>query len=104
MTITNLEVINRLNNIGVFFKAEEVAKKALLSATGESAIIHNKNTLLGAYKTYTEVYEKVKSDADEVKKLLELEVEIEDMRYIDEKDFKDGITSKVIMALEFMTV
>ena len=104
MKITNLEVINRLNKLAVFFKAEETAKMALLGAKGESAIMHNKNALLGAYKTYTEVYEKIKSDADEVKKLLELEVEIEDMRYIDEKDFRDGITSNVLLAIEFMTV
>lgn len=104
MTITNLEVINRLNNIGKFADAENTANKALLSAKGEYAINHNKKVLLGAYKTYTEAYEKVKSDADEVKKLLELEVEIEDMRYIGEEDFKDGITVNVIMAIEFMTI
>ena len=104
MTITNLEVINRLNNIGKFADAENTANKALLSAKGEYAINRNKKALLGAYKTYLETYEKIKSDADEVKKLLELEVEIEDMRYIGEEDFKDGITSLGIMALEFMTV
>lgn len=103
MTISNLEIINHLNNISKFVDTENKSNRALLSAKGEYAINRNKKTLLEAYKVYEEALGKIKDNKEEVEKLLELEVEIEDLRYISEDDFRDGITANVIIALEFMT-
>ena len=52
---------------------------------------------------YTETLERVKDDRESIGKLLSEEVEIADFRKITENDFKDGITFKVMQALEFMT-
>jgi hypothetical protein len=103
MVITNSGIIDNLNAIGKLIELEDRLDKALLSASGEYAVNHNKKLLMDAYTIYTETLERVKDDREAIGKLLSEEVEIADFRKITENDFKDGITFKVMQALEFMT-
>lgn len=104
MKISNREVIANLNNIGVFMNIENKLDKALLSATGELAVITNRRNLVKAYEPYEEVLKTIgDNNKDEINELLDAQVEIDEFSKITSKDFKDGITSLGIMALEFMT-
>lgn len=103
MQISNREVIANLNSIGVFMNFEEKHGKALLSATGELAVITNRRNLMEAYKPYEEALKIIGDNKDEINELLDAQVEIDEFMKITSGDFKDGITSLGIMALEFMT-
>lgn len=103
MQITNREVIMHLNSLGVFMEAEKKSEKALLSAKGEYAIVKNRKSLMSAYEPYEEALKAIGNNTDEINELLNMQVEVDDFVKITSEDFKDGITSIAIMALEFMT-
>lgn len=103
MKISNREVIANLNSIGVFMDFEKKHGKALLSATGELAVITNRRNLVKAYEPYEEAVKTVGDNKDEINELLDAQVEIDEFSKITSGDFKDGITSLGILALEFMT-
>lgn len=103
MKISNREVIANLNSIGVFMSIEKKLDKALLSATGELAVITNRRNLVKAYGPYEEALKTVGDNKDEINELLDAQVEIDEFSKITSGDFKDGITSLGILALEFMT-
>ena len=103
MKISNREVIANLNSIGIFMNIEKKLDKALLSASGELAVITNRRNLVKAYEPYEEALKAVGDNKDEINELLDAQVEIDEFSKITSGDFKDGITSLGIMALEFMT-
>lgn len=103
MQITNREIIANLNRIGAFVEAEKKIEKALLSATGELAIAQNRKKLMAAYETFDEVRKNIGDNEQELNELLNAEVEVADYTKISANDFRDGITSELIIALDFMT-
>lgn len=102
MKITNRENVLWLNSLTVFIEKEQEQGKALLSAKGEYAIVKNRNAMLEAYKPYEETLKKFNQDKKAIDELLNLEVDV-DIIKIGQSDFMDGVTSAMIMALEFMT-
>lgn len=104
MIITNQKMVQWLNCIGGFSKIENEHGSALLNPKGEYALACNRKILLNAYDIYSEVLEKVKDDKAEVDKLLEQEIEIDDIKPITVDELKDGVTSLAMQYLDFMLV
>lgn len=102
MKLTNQEIVIRLNSIIAFINKETEAGKALLSAKGEYAVICNKDILLNAYKPYEETVKKIAGDEEGIRELLNTEIEVPDLEKITKEDFRDGITSEMIMLIGFM--
>lgn len=105
-TMKNIEVVQALNNLSGFVKAQSESQMAYLSVSGQFAIKANEKSLMDKYKPYEDTLKDLQAeetvDEDKFKELLELEVEV-DIRTIGEGDFKDGVTINEIMLLEFMT-
>ena len=102
MKLTNQEIVIRLNSIIAFINKETESGKAMLSAKGEYAVIRSKDILLNAYRPYEETVKKITGDEEGIKELLSKEVEVADFEKITKEDFKDGITSEMIMLIGFM--
>lgn len=105
----NIDVVNALNNLGAFVKAQNTSETAFLSVGGQFAIKCNNNALLGVYKPYEETLNSLREEHKDNEKefsqkaaeLLNIEVDV-DIRKVKEEDFKDGIKFDQIMLLDFM--
>lgn len=104
MITTNQKMVQWLNCIGGFSKIENEHGSALLTPKGEYVLACNRKILLNAYDIYSEVLEKVKDDKAEVDKLLEQEIEIDDIKPITVDELKDGVTLLAMQYLDFMLV
>ena len=108
----NIEIVNALNNLISFVDAQKRSNTAFLSVKGQFAIKSNESSLLAKYKPYEDTLNEIKAKYEkktdcedylnEIKELMDLEVEVE-LRKVSEEDFKDGVTIEEIMMLDFMT-